>query len=380
MKKFFTILALMIATVVGSAYADSVTYKDCAKLSDLDSFETKTAYFANWEVVVTEIENDTCTFVAKGAYMPNDCAFDIVMHGVKATKNNDGSISYAFNDSIKTVYYDKDYSTKGTVVYYPQKMKMTADSYDGKLHMELGYKCFLNPYTYTFNYTEDNWTLDEGKDNAASIAAEKNARVNAILTRSLVGGKWNTFCVPFNVDDLSEYDGLLVKEYDSEKGVSGSTMYFKTATAIEAGKPYLVKPTADIVNPVFKKVVITATEPQSVGTDDYKFVGVFSPYTFTAQTMDASLFLQADGTLAYPQSDTTMKGLRAYFSLTKPTADAVSARVVIEGEETAISEIVTDDNASDGSIYTLNGVYVGKNVSNLAKGIYIKNGKKIVLK
>lgn len=43
---------------------------------------------------------------------------------------------------------------------------------------------------------------------------------------------------------------------------------------------------------------------------------------------------------------------------------------------------IADGNivAGDGSVYNLNGVKVGTSTDNLPKGVYIRNGKKIVIK
>ena len=49
---------------------------------------------------------------------------------------------------------------------------------------------------------------------------------------------------------------------------------------------------------------------------------------------------------------------------------------------TGIAEVVTNDTKAenDGNIYSIGGQYVGKDLKGLAKGIYVKNGKKIVVK
>lgn len=223
-------------------------------------------------------------------------------------------------------------------------------------------------------------TFDEDADNQTVIAGNLGKVATVSLKRTLVADKWNTFCVPFDLDDTSAFfEGIEIKEYDDQKGVEGNTMYFKKVNAIIAGQPYLVKPKTDIVNPVFENVRIKTDAPQSVGSADYKFVGVFSPLTFDDGMSRKSLFLSSDGSLIYPDSGTTMRGMRAYFSFPGEMQSNI-AKIVIDSDETAISDVVTDDNTSDSGIFNLNGAYVGKDESKLGKGIYIKNRKKVVVK
>lgn len=51
-----------------------------------------------------------------------------------------------------------------------------------------------------------------------------------------------------------------------------------------------------------------------------------------------------------------------------------------EGGTTGITGIETDVNEADYKIYTVTGAYVGKDAKNLPKGVYIVNGRKIVVK
>lgn len=223
-------------------------------------------------------------------------------------------------------------------------------------------------------------TFDEDADNQTVIAGNLGKVATVSLKRTLVADKWNTFCVPFDLDDTSAFfEGVEIKEYDDQKGVEGNTMYFKKVNAIVAGQPYLVKPKTDIVNPVFENVRIKTDVPQSVGSADYKFVGVFNPLTFDDGMSRKSLFLSSDGSLIYPDSGTTMRGIRAYFSFPGEMQSNI-AKIVIDSDETVISDVVTDDNTSDSGIFNLNGAYVGKDESKFGKGIYIKNRKKVVVK
>ena len=72
-----------------------------------------------------------------------------------------------------------------------------------------------------------------------------------------------------------------------------------------------------------------------------------------------------------------MKGMRAYFACASELA--ASAQLQLGGELTGVASIVSDVD-EDGNIYNLNGVCIGKDIKGLSKGLYIKNGKKFVVK
>ena len=87
-------------------------------------------------------------------------------------------------------------------------------------------------------------------EEAEAAPAEMAYYETVALTRTLKANIWNTFSVPF---DMEIPGGWTVKEFDT---ADGSTLNFKAATEIVAGKPYLVKTDGeDYENPTFKGVV-----------------------------------------------------------------------------------------------------------------------------
>ena len=217
-----------------------------------------------------------------------------------------------------------------------------------------------------------------GTDMATTLGSYNGTCMYSLtLTRTLVANAWNTLCLPFDVPStgLTSLGDVVIKKY---KNVTGTTMYLEDATEIEAGQPYLVKPAANIKNPTFQYATISSTEPATAGTGDYQFVGVYGTKTFSDTDAPTSYILVSGGSLVNPTANTTMKGLRAYFTYTGKSE--VAPRLVIDGVETALTEVVGKEEVSDGRIYNLRGMYVGNDASRLAKGIYIMNGKKVVLK
>ena len=136
--------------------------------------------------------------------------------------------------------------------------------------------------------------------------------------------------------------------------------------------PYLAKPIEDLVDPVLDDVTLSSQSARNVGENDFEFKATYSPMEL--KTDKTELFLTSSGKLAYPSSEdkATIKGLRAYF---KVPAGA-DARLNIDGVDTSLNIEHGTLNIENGAVYDLQG----RKVSNPAKGIYISNHKKVVIK
>ena len=197
--------------------------------------------------------------------------------------------------------------------------------------------------------------------------AEDLRHVTVRLKRTLKANQWNTFCIPM---DLPCLEGLELRKFSD---VNGNVMHFENRYDIEAGMPYLAKPIEDLVDPVLNDVTLSSQSARNVEDNDFEFKATYSPMEL--ETDKTELFLTSSGKLAYPSSEATatIKGLRAYF---KVPAGA-DARLNIDGIDTSL-ELVNDVQCSSFNIqyYDLQG----RKVSNPAKGIYISNHKKVVIK
>ena len=240
--------------------------------------------------------------------------------------------------------------------------------------------------TVTYSKVSANPTLslDENAEKSVTDEALLNAVIagnayDVTLTRTLTANAWNTICLPFDVTAEQIADVLKsagnVKEFDSEDA-NTQTIYFKDATTMTAGKPYLIKPTESATELVFKGVKITEYEPKNdVSGDNYAVYGTFGKYTM--KTDGTELFLKTDGKFYIPAAGTaTMKGFRAYFfNINGSTAGA--ALNLSFGEATGIDGVAADAVKSV-KIYNVNGQYVGTSLEALPKGLYIVGGKKVL--
>lgn len=68
-------------------------------------------------------------------------------------------------------------------------------------------------------------------------------------------------------------------------------------------------------------------------------------------------------------------------STSNPSVSATCEITVIPA--TGIDSVITEENIASGNVYTINGVKVlhaGESLNKLSKGLYIINGKKVVVK
>ena len=242
------------------------------------------------------------------------------------------------------------------------------------------YATYKNISVITTGSYVDNY-LQEGADNSLQLS-NTPSNVTVALERTLGTGYWNTFCVPFSISNsvVKEKFGSDV-ELRKYSGVSGSVMSFAACNDedIQAGVPYLVKVSNNVANPIFSGVSITSTTPSRQGADGYYMVGTYG--TTTLATDGTNLFL-GDGDKFYKPSTTgnVMKGMRAYFEVPSST-NPQSLVAKIDGVVSSLSEIDGGEAVvADSRVYNLNGQCVGTSLSQLKRGIYIQNGKKVVVR
>lgn len=230
-----------------------------------------------------------------------------------------------------------------------------------------------------------SYTLDETKtDNV--IETYENA--NVTLQRTLSKDYWNTFCVPFALDaeQVTQYfgEGTQLRTYEGR--CENNIVYFATVDNIEAGKPYIMKPgNAVVKNPTFEGVSMVATgldengNPQAVGdASTVQMKGIYNHVTLVQDK--TNIYIGAGNKFYYPADAEAcqMNGLRAYFIVPEGT-DIKKLRANLDGATTSLGEIF-DTEESNTPVYNLQGQCVGNSLSTLKSGIYVQNGKKVVVK
>lgn len=234
------------------------------------------------------------------------------------------------------------------------------------------------------NMTVNLVKLVELDENSESNTIEAKTGVNVTLNRPMKIGQWNTFCVPFSIDATqvtSQFgEGTQIAKFAlSDKKI----IYFETTGIIEAGKAYLVKPTKEAATEgyTFSNVNITALVPtkETVDNGAIDFRGIYNPTDITVGLPENTFAAGIVGNVVKKAvSDSKMKGFRAFFIIPEGTGAQSSYMLKIDGTVTSINSINGADVVVNAPVYNLQGQRVDGN--NLTPGIYVKSGKKFVVK
>ena len=168
----------------------------------------------------------------------------------------------------------------------------------------------------------------------------------------------NTFCLPFAVIP-SEVQSTKIATF--KEGVT-----FTTAENVAANTPFITVDATEVAKETgftFRNKTITAT-PASLGTT---FQGTYKPLTDTS----GKYGINKDGKFQGGSASTPCSAFRAYLTTIPSTARSIE----IDGDATGISNVSLENPVKE--IYNLNGVRVDKIGQ---KGIYIINGKKVIVK
>ena len=277
--------------------------------------------------------------------------------------------------------------------------RIYASSYRGTVKIADG-KAFYNGYEVLSGTIGDLTKLngktligvdvlqDAATNDIVALATSLNGKQTniALAGRTLYkDGDWNTLCLPFDVTiKESVLDGADVRALDNADLTNDVlTLNFTKEGAvskIEAGKPYIIKwkEGENLVSPVFKGVTVKSGLTDFESSDGkVNFKGTYAPLSWTEET-PSILFVGAKNTLNWPLDGAHLNAFRAYFEL-DPNAHAREFVMNFDGETTGISNTDrTDYTDKADAWYTVNGVRLSAKPT--TKGMYIKNGKKVVIK
>lgn len=209
--------------------------------------------------------------------------------------------------------------------------------------------------------------LDELATDYTPVAANG---VTVTVNRALTKDKWNAVCLPFAVTAADfEPAGVTLQTF---KGVRGNTFLFSNATSVEAGQPFIVKPTKDIKTlTLTKDIEVTSPSNAASTCNGYTFEGT---YTRKLLNPDNNLFISL-GTqqVVPPTGSNLLKGLRAYFII-PATASGKEFSISTDGITDRINTIETGAPDAAKPMYNLSG----QRVKSGYKGIIVQNGKKYI--
>ena len=255
----------------------------------------------------------------------------------------------------------------------------------------------------TANPDETMFFIFDG-DHKAFNVAEDLVGVNIEYTRGLHNTEWNSLYLPFEVPVteglLDEFEFAYVNDMHSadtdDNGeideIEMEIVKIKTGT-LHANHPYFIRAKSEytILQLSYENTTLHATEETTLNCSsiymDYAIVGSYKHIKgteFASMPADRYYAISIDGGWWQIPEDSSLYPFRAYLSMTARDGSPVkvsdeamrSIRIREKGEGTTGIEEVKDENGEVKTIYDLQG----RRVEVPNKGLYIINGKKVLIK
>ena len=236
-------------------------------------------------------------------------------------------------------------------------------------------------------------------DETSTTAPEAVTGVDVLVKRTIKANEWSTICLPFAMSEeqvkeafgsdvlLGDFNGY-EKTEDNGGDIIGITVKFNLVTAIEANHPYVIKVSTTLTEFTVDGVDINPEEkPTKAAVKRTKrqwseMIGTYVANTPVGDAYEEAwcLFL-SDNKFWYSMGQTKIKAYRAYFDFfdvitsVENTNDA-PVFFSFDNETTSINLVKGEGNVTNGEVYNLNG----HRVMSPNKGLFIKNGKKVIVK
>lgn len=222
----------------------------------------------------------------------------------------------------------------------------------------------------------------------------------------LADSRWNALYVPFEIpvaEIADKYDVAYINDvrlYDSnndgeidENGMEVEVVYVKSGT-LHANTPYLIrvkktlsaeaKEEARAMNLALSTKLCLAEEKVYDCSSLYKKFTFGGIYNMTAaEDLPGAYAISSDGIWHPMSAGSSLKPFRIYMKIEnrdgtpfQPDAAEAGIRIRVAGEDNATGIAETEGDNGKAEIYDI----AGRRVQNPAKGIYVVNGKKTVIK
>ena len=399
MKKTFLTLFALIA-MGGSAMAGE---KPVISVADVEALPGETVSFS---VNLVDGKADTYTSMTLYAQFPIGIDFTTTGNTVSQTWEGASGSTGAIDDTgLATLPFASENHIPGSAVNNLVTVKfkvgegVPVDEYEVTLKGTMfEYNADDKDYAEDVKFkvkvldkATEYFTLDENSTTAPVARTGVNVRV----IRTIKANSWNTICLPFEMDEgqVKEVFGDDVKlkrfeSYDIEKSgndVTKITLNFENADLSEDGfesnRPYLIKVSQQVNEFSLKGVDIepddveeTSKKSATTKKKDGSFIGTYCANTTIPEN---DLFI-SNNKFYYSKGLTKIRAFRAYFSLKHVLANLedAGARInMVDDEATGIDTVHGANGNAEGT-YDLQG----RKIENPKKGLYINNGKKVVVK
>jgi hypothetical protein len=285
-------------------------------------------------------------------------------------------------------------------------VRLSADAAVGtKFTVTLTEIKFTTPVPDTEELDDVTFTVTVGEpvdtrtvlDELSTTMPEAANGVDVRVKRTIKANEWSTLVLPFamtaeqvksafgNDVQLADFTGYTIEE-DEDENIVGIQVNSSAITAVQANRPCLIKVSTKVEEFTVDGVDISPEdEPENAVVDKRKeWSKLVGTYVAGTEVPEYCLFLNGNN-FWYSTGATNMKAYRAYFDfsdvLTEVEYAEAKIRIIVNGNATAIESIGANGEEPQG-VYTLQGVSLGENVDvdNLPKGVYVVNGKKVIVK
>lgn len=246
---------------------------------------------------------------------------------------------------------------------------------------------------------------------------DHNDPIDVYVHRTIAGGgAWSTLCLPFDLTHFKVQkafgdDDIVYAEFDHVDLTKKEIHFQSTKEGMKAGQPYLIKNSKATIDNFFADdVTFTKTGIETINNNGrkstkeskgYYYVGLLEPTKVnnygdaTYNSNNRAVYIanpDEDGVqkLKRLSTDGTIKAFRAYLYFpvsnnefeagAKESSLFLSLDDILDGGITGVDKITVDGKPVNNNIYNLNGQLVGTDASVLPQGIYVRNGKKFVIK
>ena len=352
------------------------------------------------------INEKIATFKLKIVGKDNDKKYLFQLEPYKDSYGNSGYLSCLANyqlslQSKSNSYIDvKEIDNKGKAYLRRQEPAANLGIDKNKIIFDIYY----NKYVYIYKSITPSLTLETSKSLSETVK-DKDITGKVIpsikINRSFdADGGWYSICLPFSLteDDIKkQFKGAEFQGFDGvDQQDKTINLKFKKVTTTKAGKPYLIKPIKDITaaDLTFINKQIEQTTPvdvsymlESDANKTFTFKGVFSPFTADSEELADKNIKFLSGVkgldLVSPNGTGTMKCYRAYFVFPgKKSIVETEAKITNHDEATAVQPVKRQEAETEHVVFSISGQKMGKvkNASQLPKGVYIINKKRIMVK
>ena len=256
---------------------------------------------------------------------------------------------------------------------------------------------------------------DTGTDIESNRIKDHNAPIDVYVHRTIAGdGAWSTLCLPFDLTDFKVRkafgDSIVYAEFDHVDLTKKEIHFQSTKEGMKAGQPYLIKNSKATIDNFFADdVTFTKDSIETINnngrkstkeSEGYYYVGLLEPTkvnnygdaTYNPNNRAVYIANPDNGVqkLKKLSTDGIIKAFRAYlyFPVSNNEIEAgakesslfLSLDDILDGGITGVDKITVDGKPVNNNIYNLNGQLVGTDASVLPQGIYVRNGKKFVIK